>query len=599
MKLLSQAIRLGQLLIQQGHLTEEQLERALKLQRRDGRKLGELLIDSGMVDDEAVLSSLSHHLDMPSVRLRPGLIDPQIVEVIDKEIAEKHLIIPMFKVDAVLTLAMAEPQALLVIDDLERSTGLHIQPVIALEANIKQFIKQYYAQNVKIDSFVASLDEAQVDIIDTEAIDEDVALDLSEISDGSPVVNLVNVSIMQAVKEGASDIHIEPDKRCVRIRYRIDGMLHDLMTPPKEWHAAITSRIKVLGRMDIAEKRIPQEGRIHIVVEDREVDLRISSMPTILGEKIVVRVLDKSNLQLNLDKLGYSEDMVLAIKRMLSKPYGLFLVTGPTGSGKTTTLYSALDLLRNSQRNIITIEDPVEYQLELVNQIQVHDAIGMTFARALRSVLRQDPDIVMVGEIRDEETAKIAVQAALTGHLVLSTLHTNDSSGAVARLLNMGIEPYLLASSLIGVVAQRLLRTICPKCKTTYFPDESLLETVGWSESRNRAFHRGQGCTLCHDSGFKGRVAIAETLELNRDLRQLILRRPSGTEIRNMLREQGNWRELKDEGLRLVKQGSTSIDEMLRVCFVEEVEDEPFSVAAESDSPEAAPQVQSTEATHS
>ena len=308
---------------------------------------------------------------------------------------------------------------------------------------------------------------------------------------------------------------------------------------------------------------------------------------------------DKSNLQLNLDKLGYSEDMVLAIKRMLSKPHGLFLVTGPTGSGKTTTLYSALDLLRNSQRNIITIEDPVEYQLELVNQIQVHDAIGMTFARALRSVLRQDPDIVMVGEIRDEETAKIAVQAALTGHLVLSTLHTNDSSGAVARLLNMGIEPYLLASSLIGVVAQRLLRTICPKCKTTYFPDESLLETVGWSESRNRAFHRGQGCTLCHDSGFKGRVAIAETLELNRDLRQLILRRPSGTEIRNMLREQGNWRELKDEGLRLVKQGSTSIDEMLRVCFVEEVEDEPFSVAAESDSPEAAPQVQSTEATHS
>ena len=599
MKLLSQAIRLGQLLIQQGHLTEEQLERALKLQRRDGRKLGELLIDSGMVDDEAVLSSLSHHLDMPSVRLRPGLIDPQIVEVIDKEIAEKHLIIPMFKVDAVLTLAMAEPQALLVIDDLERSTGLHIQPVIALEANIKQFIKQYYAQNVKIDSFVASLDEAQVDIIDTEAIDEDVALDLSEISDGSPVVNLVNVSIMQAVKEGASDIHIEPDKRCVRIRYRIDGMLHDLMTPPKEWHAAITSRIKVLGRMDIAEKRIPQEGRIHIVVEDREVDLRISSMPTILGEKIVVRVLDKSNLQLNLDKLGYSEDMVLAIKRMLAKPHGLVLVTGPTGSGKTTTLYSALDLLRNSQRNIITIEDPVEYQLELVNQIQVHDAIGMTFARALRSVLRQDPDIVMVGEIRDEETAKIAVQAALTGHLVLSTLHTNDSSGAVARLLNMGIEPYLLASSLIGVVAQRLLRTICPKCKTTYFPDESLLETVGWSESRNRAFHRGQGCTLCHDSGFKGRVAIAETLELNRDLRQLILRRPSGTEIRNMLREQGNWRELKDEGLRLVKQGSTSIDEMLRVCFVEEVEDEPFSVAAESDSPEAAPQVQSTEATHS
>lgn len=307
-------------------------------------------------------------------------------------------------------------------------------------------------------------------------------------------------------------------------------------------------------------------------------------MPTILGEKVVIRVLDKSNLQLNLDKLGYSQEMVLAIKRMLAKPHGLFLVTGPTGSGKTTTLYSALDLLRNSERNIITIEDPVEYQLELVNQIQVHDAIGMTFARALRSVLRQDPDIVMVGEIRDEETAKIAVQSALTGHLVLSTLHTNDSPGAVARLLNMGIEPYLLASSLIGVVAQRLMRTICPKCKSTYFPEESLLETIGWSGSQNRAFHRGQGCQVCHDSGFKGRVAIAETLELTRDLRQLILRRPSGNEIKNLLRGQGQWQELKDEGMRCVKQGITSIDEMLRVCFVEEVEDEPESFAAETTS---------------
>lgn len=584
MKLLSQAIRLGELLIQEGHLTEEQLERALKLQKRENKKLGELLIGAGMVADDEVLSSLSRHLGMPAVRLRPGLIDPQIVDVVDKDVAEKHAIIPLFKVGNVLTLAMAEPQALLVVDDLERSTGLHIQPVIALEMNIRQFVKQYYAQSVKIDTFVASLDEAEVDIVDTEAIDEDVALDLSEISDGSPVVNLVNVSIMQAVKEGASDIHVEPDKRCVRIRYRIDGMLHDLMTPPKEWHAAITSRIKVLGRMDIAEKRIPQEGRIHIVVENREIDLRISSMPTILGEKVVIRVLDKSNLQLNLDKLGYSQEMVLAIKRMLAKPHGLFLVTGPTGSGKTTTLYSALDLLRNSERNIITIEDPVEYQLELVNQIQVHDAIGMTFARALRSVLRQDPDIVMVGEIRDEETAKIAVQSALTGHLVLSTLHTNDSPGAVARLLNMGIEPYLLASSLIGVVAQRLMRTICPKCKSTYFPEESLLETIGWSGSQNRAFHRGQGCQVCHDSGFKGRVAIAETLELTRDLRQLILRRPSGNEIKNLLRGQGQWQELKDEGMRCVKQGITSIDEMLRVCFVEEVEDEPESFAAETTS---------------
>ena len=574
MKLLSQAIKLGQLLIQEGHLSQEQLDKALVLQKRQKKKLGELLIDEGMVDSSAVLTCLSHSLGLPAARLRPGLIDPQIVDAVDKEVAEKHVIIPMFKVENDLTLAMAEPQALLVVDDLERATGLHILPVIALEANIKQFIKQYYAQNVKIDTFVASLDEADVDVVETEAIDDDVMLDLSDIGDGSPVVNVINISIVQAVKEGASDVHIEPDKRHVRIRYRIDGTLIDLMTPPKEWHAAIVSRVKVMARMDIAEKRVPQEGRIHIMVEGREIDLRISSMPTILGEKIVIRILDKSNLQLSLDRLGYTPDMVLTIRRMLSRPYGLFLVTGPTGSGKTTTLYSALDLLRSPERNILTIEDPVEYQLELVNQIQVHEAVNLTFARTLRSTLRQDPDIIMVGEIRDEETAKVAVQAALTGHLVLSTLHTNNAPGAITRLLNMGVEPYLLASCLAGVVAQRLTRTICPKCKTTFFPEESVLQAIGWQGPCNRAFHRGQGCLLCHDSGFKGRVAIAEVLEMTAEVRNVILKRPSTEEIRMVLKKQSNWRELRDEGIRCVEQGITSIDEILRVCFVEQGEDE-------------------------
>jgi len=571
MKLLSQAIRLGQMLIQEGHLSAEQLEAALLRQKSSRKKLGELLVEEKIVDEEAVLNGLSRRLGLPYVRLRPGLIDPQVTDTIEKELAERHCIVPMFKVQETLTVAMAEPQALLVVDDLERTTGLRIQPVIALEANIKEFIKKYYAQNVKIDSFVASLGEAKVQVVEKEAIDEDAIIDLAEITDGSPVVNLVNMSIMQAVKEGASDIHIEPDKHSVRIRYRLDGMLHDLMTPPREWHAAIISRVKVVGRMDIAEKRVPQEGRIHIMVENREIDLRISSMPTILGEKIVMRILDKDNLQLNLDKLGYEHDMVLSLKRMLAKPHGLFLVTGPTGSGKTTTLYSGLDLLRSSQRNIITIEDPVEYQLELVNQIQVHEAVGLTFARTLRSVLRQDPDIVMVGEIRDEETAKVAVQAALTGHLVLSTLHTNDSPGAVTRLLNMGIEPYLLASCLAGVVAQRLVRTICPKCKTTYFPEESVLTDIGWSGSSNRAFHRGQGCPLCHDSGFKGRIAVCEVLEMTPQLRQLILTRPGADEIRNLLAKT-NWRDLKDVAMSYVERGITSIDEMLRVCFIEEVE---------------------------
>ena len=578
MKLLNQSIRLGQILVQDGHLSQEQLDAALLRQKSAHKKLGEMLVSERLIDEEVVLLSLSKRLGLPAVRLRPGLIDPLVVNAIPKEIAEKHTIVPMFRVDGDLTLAMAEPQALLVIDDLERSTGLHIQPVIALAENINEYIKKYYAHDVKIDSFVASLQEAKVQVVESEAIDEDNVIDLSELNDGSPVVNLVNMAMMQAVKESASDIHIEPDQNCVRIRYRIDGILHDLMMPPKEWHAAIVSRTKVIGRMDIAEKRVPQEGRIHIMVEGREIDLRISSMPTILGEKIVMRVLDKSNLQLNLDKLGYEHDMVLALKRMLAKPHGLFLVTGPTGSGKTTTLYSALDLLRSKERNIITIEDPVEYQLPLVNQIQVQESIGMTFARALRSVLRQDPDIVMVGEIRDDETAKVAVQAALTGHLVLSTLHTNDCPGAVTRLLNMGIEPYLLASCLVGIVAQRLIRTICPRCKTTYFPDEMLLDEINWQGSRNRAFHRGEGCSLCHDSGYKGRRAICEVLEMSSPLRELILARPSANEIKNLLVKQGKWCDLRREGMCCVEQGLTSITEMLRVCFIE---DEPIAMPTE------------------
>lgn len=572
MKLLAQAIRVGQMLVTEGHLTEEDLTKALARQKETRKKLGELLVDEQMVKESAVLDCLSKQLDLPTVQLRPGLIDPQVVDTIDKDLADRHVIIAMFKVNDTLTVAMAEPQALLVVDDLERSTGLKIQPVIALEANIKEFIKQYYAQNVKIDTFVASLEEANVEVIEKEAIDDDAVIDLSEITDGSPAVATVNMAIMQAVKEGASDIHIEPDKHCVRIRYRIDGMLHDLMTPPKEWHAAIISRIKVIGHMDIAEKRVPQEGRIHIIAENREIDLRISSMPMILGEKIVMRLLDKSNLQLDLDKLGMEHQMVLQLKRMLAKAHGLFLVTGPTGSGKTTTLYSALDLLRSKERNIITIEDPVEYQLELVNQIQVHKAVGLTFARSLRSVLRQDPDIIMVGEIRDEETAKVAVQAALTGHLVLSTLHTNDSPSAVTRMLNMGIEPYLLASCLVGVVAQRLLRTICPKCKTTYFPEESVLDDIQWAGQRHRAFCRGEGCQLCHDSGFKGRRSICEVLEMTPTIRKLIIDKAGATEIKNHLVERGNWRDLRQEGMYCVEQGITSIEEMMRVCFIEEQE---------------------------
>ena len=378
----------------------------------------------------------------------------------------------MFKVRGTMTVAMTEPQSLPKIDRLRELTGCKIRTVLALEANIREFIRKYAAGEANIDAFLTSLSEEDVSVIERESVDEGPATDLDKMVAGSPIVNLVNVTLLTAIRDKASDIHIEPEKKGTRIRYRIDGVLRDLMKPPAGMHAAIVSRMKVIGKMDIAEKRLPQEGRVHIVAEGREIDLRVSSMPTLLGEKIVVRILDKANLRVKLEDLGFRDEALAAFKRMLQQPHGLVLVTGPTGSGKTTTLYSALDLLRSPELNIVTIEDPVEYQLDMINQTHVHDAVGLTFARALRSMLRQDPDVIMVGEIRDEETARVGVQAALTGHLVLATLHTNDAPGAVARLLDMGIEPYLLSSALNGVVAQRLARSICPGCATKYYPAE-------------------------------------------------------------------------------------------------------------------------------
>ena len=356
-----------------------------------------------------------------------------------------------------------------------------------------------------IDSFLVNLTESEVKVVERETVDEDTPQEIGKMVAGSPIINLVNLAIMTAIRDGASDIHVEPTKRNTCIRYRIDGNLRELMTAPNTMHAAIVSRIKVIGKMDIAERRLPQEGRVHVVAEGREIDLRVSSMPTLLGEKIVLRILDKAHLNVSLEKLGVNPHQMAAFRRIFSKPHGIVLVTGPTGSGKTTTLYSVLDLLCSPERNIVTIEDPVEYQLDGISQIQVNEAIGLTFARALRSILRQDPDVIMVGEIRDSETARVSIQAALTGHLVLSTLHTNSAPGAFVRLADMGIERYLLASAFNGVVAQRLARTICPHCRTSYFPSEAALADAGWLGQTQRAFSKGEGCKQCHDSGFRGR----------------------------------------------------------------------------------------------
>jgi type II secretory ATPase GspE/PulE/Tfp pilus assembly ATPase PilB-like protein len=374
----------------------------------------------------------------------------------------------------------------------------------------------------------------------------------------------VNVALLTAIRDKASDIHIEPDKRGTRIRYRIDGVLRDLMKPPQGMHAAIVSRVKVIGKMDIAEKRLPQEGRVRLVAEGREIDLRVSSMPTLLGEKLVVRVLDKANLHVKMEDLGIRHDGLESFKRMLRQPHGLVLVTGPTGSGKTTTLYSALDLLRSPELNIVTVEDPVEYQMDLINQIHVQDSIGLSFAAALRSILRQDPDIIMIGEIRDEVTARVAVQAALTGHLVLATLHTNDAPGAVARLLDMNVEPYLLSSAMNGVIAQRLCRMICAGCRTKYYPAEHVLHDAGIEEYAGRAFQKGGGCQRCHNSGFAGRVGIYEVMEVSPELRRMIHRAAPTHELRDKVRQHGGL-SLREEGVAVAIQGKSSLEEVLRV----------------------------------
>lgn len=562
-------MRIGEALVAEGALSEEQLSRALAEQKSSGHLLGEMLVDQGVISNGILVQALARCLGVKGCQLRHGLIDPMLLKALGEEEADRLRVIPMFKVRDTLTVAMAEPQSLPTIDRLRDVTGCKIRPVLALEANIREYIKKYSGGDVDVDAFLTSLSESDVEVIERETVDEGPGTDLDKMVAGSPIVNLVNVALLTSIKDGASDIHIEPNKRGTRVRYRIDGSLRDLMKPPPGMHAAIVSRIKVIGKMDIAEKRLPQEGRVHIVAEGREIDLRVSSMPTLLGEKLVIRILDKENLAVRMEDLGFRPETLITFKEILDRPHGLVLVTGPTGSGKTTTLYSALDLLRSPEVNIVTVEDPVEYQLDLVNQIQVQENIGMSFARALRSILRQDPDIVMVGEIRDEETARVAVQAALTGHLVLATLHTNDAPGAVARLLDMGIESYLLSSALNGAVAQRLARTVCKSCATKYYPTEQVLRDAGIPEQKNKTFRKGEGCRQCHDSGFQGRLGIYEVMAVTPAIRRMVHRAAPSHEMREQIRKGGGL-ALRDEGVILAMEGKTSLEEILRVTHGDE-----------------------------
>ncbi len=557
-------VRIGEVLLREGLVSEEQLTRALAEQKRTGSRLGELLVEQGVITPALLVRTLAKSLGVKGCQVRHGLVDPALLKVVGEEEAERLRAIPMFKVHGTLTVAMAEPASLPAIDRLKQLTGCRIRPVLALEGNIREFIKKYSGGNVNVDEFLTSLTAQDVEVVERETVDEGQPADLDQMVAGSPIVNLVNVALLTSVKEGASDIHIEPSKKGTRIRTRIDGVLRDLMRPPPGMHAAIVSRIKVIGKMDIAEKRLPQEGRVRIVAEGREIDLRVSSIPTLLGEKIVVRILDKQNLKVRLEDLGMRQETMVTFRKILEEPHGLVFVCGPTGSGKTTTLYSALDLLRGPDVNIVTVEDPVEYQLDLINQIQVQEAIGLGFARALRSILRQDPDIIMIGEVRDEETAHVAVQAALTGHMVLATLHTNDAPGAVGRLLDMNIEPYLLSGALNGVISQRLARTNCPACLTRYYPGEQVLADAGLSEMNGRAFTKGAGCRQCHDSGFRGRLGVYELMEVTPALRRMVHRAAAAHELRDKLREQGAM-TLREEGVLLAIEGRTTLEEILRV----------------------------------
>ncbi len=566
--------RLGAALVAQGVLSPEQLDRLLAEQQRTGRLLGEMLVEQGVIDSARMLRLLAQQLGVPFCQLRHGLVDFSLLSLIGEPEAQRLVALPMFKVHDTLTVAMAEPQSLPKIDRLHQLTGCRIRPVLAPRDNILEYLKKLASGNTDVDSFLASLSESEVEVVDQESVDTGPSTNLDKMIEGSPIINLVNVALLTAIKDKASDIHIEPDKQGTHIRYRIDGTLRDLMKPPPGLHAAIVSRVKVIGRMDIAEKRLPQEGRVRIVAEGRDIDLRVSSMPTLLGEKIVLRILDKANLRMRLADLGFRQDTLEVFERMLRQPYGLVLVTGPTGSGKTTTLYSALDLIRSPEKNIVTVEDPVEYQLDQVNQIQVHEAIGMTFARALRSILRQDPDIIMVGEIRDEETARVAVQAALTGHLVLATLHTNDAPGAVARLLDMGIEPYLLSSALNGVIAQRLARTVCPSCAAKYLPAPNVLADAGLASKSRHTFRKGAGCKECHNSGCRGRAGIYAVMEVTPDLRRMIHHAAPTHEIRDALHQQGVL-TLREEGVLLALDGKTCLEEVLAVTHSEDTSVEP------------------------
>ena len=557
--------RIGEILVNRNRITPDQLNDVLRIQKETARPLGQILVEKGLLADEELRELLAEQLGIPHVWLRKGLIDPRIVHVLPKEKSLLFQAIPMFKINNVLILAISDPHAFFIIDEVSKITDLDVEPVLCRSDDIAEAIHEYYQKDVSFDEAMIDMGDSDLELVQI-APEKEIS-ELEEIAEGSPVINLTNMILLKSIRDGASDIHIEPQVNRFRVRVRIDGILYELMSPKMEMHPAVVSRLKVMANLDIAERRLPQDGRIQVNLDGHLVDLRFSSMPGIRGEKVVLRILDKNRAILNINKLGFEPAMLGQFKNILKRPYGLLLACGPTGSGKTTTLYAGITVLNSPEKNIITIEDPVEYQLDGINQNQVKDSIGLSFARFLKHALRQDPDIVMVGEIRDRETAEIAIQASLTGHLVLSTLHTNDSPSVITRLLEMGVEPYLISSSLMACVAQRLVRTICSECKTQFYPSKEVLLELGIAEDRNIRLSKGKGCPACYDSGFKGRLGIYELLEVDEGLKALILKNPSLDELYDYLRKGGH-QTLKDLGYQKVLENVTTLEEVSRISNI-------------------------------
>ncbi len=568
-------LQLGQLLIARGVLTEEQVEKALTEQKAKGHRklLGELLVEMNYCTENQVAAALAEAYDVPYAQVSPKICDANVLEILPRDFLEEHIILPLFKVYNTLTVAVSEPTNVFLIDEIERLTGCRVQVVSATANDIKATLQTYLpAANVFVIDDIIDEDSLE-DFTLIENITQDIT-NLEEIAGQSPVVKLVNYLLFNAVRENASDIHIEPDDKKLRIRYRVDGKLYEKMRPPYQMHPAIVSRIKIMSELDIAQRRLPQDGSIHVLVEGRPVDLRVSVMPGNFGEKVVIRVIDPQKVIFNFESLGFTYENLKLFRKVIHSPSGIVLVTGPTGSGKNTTLYAALAELNSDEVNICTVEDPVECNMSAINQFQVNTTVGFNFSTALRSLLRQDPDIIMVGEIRDTATADIAVQAALTGHLVLSTLHTNDAPGAVTRLIDLGVAPYLVSASLNAVLAQRLVRKICPNCKTVCEPSVSIRRTVERLGGQIDTYYRGVGCKKCRNTGFVGRIAIHELFVPDDEILELINEGKNLKGLKAKVIKKG-MSPLHVDGFEKAKAGIVSIDEIFRtIQTVDKFEDE-------------------------